>query len=96
MTQSEHAPNRKKQRVFNITLAILAGQVGCVTLLIVVGAVLGGLWLDKTFGTRPTLTIVLLVVSIPVSVVIMLFLARAAIGKIKAQANPPSPDRREE
>lgn len=96
MTQPGRASGNRKQQVINVTLAIVAGQVGCATLLIVVGAILGGLWLDSQFGTKPTLTIVLLVVSIPVSVIVMLFLARAAIGKIKAQANPPSPDRREE
>ncbi len=77
----------RKQRLFNITLAVAAGQVGCVTLFIVLAAVLGGLWLDARFSTKPTFTIILIVISIPISVIVMLILARAAIGRIKAQAD---------
>jgi F0F1-type ATP synthase assembly protein I len=96
MSLPERAPGNRRQQFINITLAIVAGQVGCATLIIVIGAILGGLWLDSHFGTKPTFTIALLVLSIPVSVIAMLFLARAAIGRIKAKANPPSTAQREE
>ncbi len=96
MSQPNRASGNRKQQVINITLAIVAGQVGCATLLIVIGAILGGLWLDSHFGTKPTFTIALLVISIPVSVIVMLFLARAAISRIKAQAYQQAPERREE
>ena len=36
----------KMQQVINLTLAGVAGAAGCLTLIIVVAAVLGGLWLD--------------------------------------------------
>lgn len=77
-----------KQYWLNLTLAGMAGQVGCVTLIIVVAAILGGLWLDAHFQSRPTFTLILLVLSIPVSVVAMLFIVRKVTSKIKAE--PPT------
>jgi MFS-type transporter involved in bile tolerance (Atg22 family) len=67
----------------NLTLAGVAAQVGCLTLVIVLGAVLGGLWLDARFETRPVITLVLVFTSIPVSLIFMFFLARSATAKIK-------------
>jgi F0F1-type ATP synthase assembly protein I len=73
----------RKQYWINMTLAIVAGQVGCLTLVIIMAAVLAGLWLDKTYGTKPTFTIGLLIASIPISLVIMFFVVRAAVTRIK-------------
>ena len=82
---------QKKQRAINTTIAILAGQVGCLTLIVLAAAVLGGMWLDARLGSKPTFTVGLLLVSIPVSVILMLVVARKAIAKIKTQpANPQS------
>ena len=50
----------------------LAGQVGCVTILILVGALVAGLWLDRQLHTRPWLTVGLLVISVPISMFAML------------------------
>jgi F0F1-type ATP synthase assembly protein I len=78
----------RKQYWINMTLAIVAGQVGCLTLVIILAAVLAGLWLDNTYGTKPTFTIGLLLASIPVSVVVMFFVVRTAVAKIKTGAAP--------
>lgn len=72
-----------KQRFLNLTIAALVGQIGCLTLLIVLGAVFGGLWLDARFGSKPAFTIGLLIVSIPVSLLLMMVIVRSAISKIK-------------
>jgi len=74
----------QKTSVFNVALAIVAGQVGFLTLVIVLAAVLGGLWLDNRFQTRPILTIALLIISIPISVLAMLIVVRGAVARIKA------------
>lgn len=83
MSQQTPDPKRNKQYWLNLTLAGIAGQVGCLTLVIVLGAVLGGLWLDASFHTRPLFTIVLLIASIPVSLAAMFFVVRLATSKIK-------------
>ena len=83
MSQRPEPQSDRKQYWLNLTLAGAAGQVGCVTLLIVVLAVLGGLWLDARFDTRPIFTLVLLVISIPVSLGAMLYIVRLVTSKIK-------------
>lgn len=77
----------RKQYWLNMTLAIAAGQVGCVTLVIVLAAALGGLWLDNTYGTKPAFTLGLLLASIPISLGIMFFVVRSAVARIKT--GPP-------
>lgn len=84
MTGNGHREADKKLSIVNVTLAIVACQVGFLTLVIVLGAILGGLWLDNRFHTRPTITIVLLLVSIPISVFVMLAVVRSAVARIKA------------
>ncbi len=88
-----HTPEPKKdnkQYWLNLTLAGAAGQVGCVTLIIILAAVLGGLWLDSRFNTKPVFTLVLIVASIPVSVLAMIYIVRMFTSKIKA--GPPKKD----
>lgn len=75
--------SNSKQRIINLTIAGLVGQVGCLTLVIILGAVLGGLWLDTHFDTKPAFIIGLMIVSIPVSIVVTLMIVRKAISKIK-------------
>ncbi len=60
--------NRPEGVAKNLALAGVVSQVGCVTVVIVVGALLGGLWADGLFNTKPLLTILFLLLSIPVSV----------------------------
>jgi hypothetical protein len=87
MIQKPESEQDRKQYWMNLTLAGAAGQVGCVTLLIVLGAILGGLWLDSRFDTRPMFTLILLIASIPISLVVMLKIVRLVTSKIKA--GPP-------
>jgi F0F1-type ATP synthase assembly protein I len=76
----------RKQKIFNLAMAVLVGQVGCLTLIIIMGALFGGLYLDNRFGSRPWFTLGLLIGSIPVSLAVMIYVSRAAIRKIKTQA----------
>ena len=92
MSQRPEPQNDRKQYWLNLTLAGAAGQVGCVTLVIIVLAVLGGLWLDARFDTRPVFTLVLLVLSIPISLAAMLYIVRLVTSKIKASPPLEKPD----
>ena len=94
MTLTDPDRKNQKQRIINLTLAAVAGQVGCLTLVIVLGAVLIGLWLDQYYGTRPMITLILVIASVPVSVVVMYYVARAAIRKIKVQSKQEKPEDR--
>ena len=77
----------------NLTIIGIFGQVGFLTLFIIVVALLGGLWLDKTFDTKPLFTIVLMVASVPVSLVSMYKVVMWATSRIKpADKTTPQED----
>ena len=82
MTQSEH----KGRGILNTLLVVMVGQVGCLTLVIILASVFGGLWLDQTFGTKPVFTLALLFAGVPVSVFVMLTVARRTLARLKDQA----------
>lgn len=60
----------------------VGGEVGCLTLVIVLVAVFGGIWLDKVLDTRPFFTVLLVLGSAPLSLVLTFWVARRAIGDI--------------
>ena len=64
-------------------LVVVIGQVGCLTLAVILASVFGGLWLDNQFGTKPVFTLVLLFAGIPVSVLLMLSISRKALARLK-------------
>jgi F0F1-type ATP synthase assembly protein I len=64
-------------------LIVVIGQVGCLTLLVIMASVLGGLWLDKVFGTKPVITLALLFAGIPLSVLLMLYASRKSLASWK-------------
>lgn len=88
MTEKTPSSENRKRSWLNMTIVALVGQVGCLTLVIVMGSVLAGLWLDNRFGTRPWFTLGLVVASIPVSLVVMVIVTRAAVKKIKTSPAP--------
>jgi len=86
MAQSE----KKAGSILNTLLIVMIGQVGCLTLIIILASVFGGLWLDNLFGTRPVITLVLLFAGIPVSVIVMLVVARRTLARLKEKAEKDS------
>jgi F0F1-type ATP synthase assembly protein I len=76
----------KGRGILNTLLIVMIGQVGCLTLIIIFGSVLVGLWLDNMFGTKPVITLVLLFAGIPISVLLMLTVARRTLARLKDQA----------
>lgn len=82
MAQSE----QKGRTILNSLLIVMIGQVGCLTLIIILASVFGGLWLDRTFGTKPVFTLVLLFAGVPVSVLVMLVVARRTLARLKEKA----------
>jgi F0F1-type ATP synthase assembly protein I len=86
MAQSE----QKGRSILNTLLIVMIGQVGCLTLVIILASVFGGLWLDNTFGTKPIFTLILLFAGIPVSVFVMLTVARKTLARLKDKAENES------
>lgn len=84
MSKTEHSPEKNKIPVAAIgTQALtIGGEVGCLTVFIVLVAVFGGLWLDNVLGTKPLLTLLFVLGSAPVALVLTFWLAKRAVKSI--------------
>lgn len=76
-------PTNQKNTTFNMALATVVGQVGCLTPVILIGALFAGLWLDSFFETRPLFTVIFIVVSAPIAVIALVFIVRKATNQLK-------------
>ena len=79
MSQPENRSNTR----FNTVLATVVGQVGCLTPVILLGALFAGLWLDRQFETKPLFTIIFIIGSAPISVFVLYRIVRTATAKLK-------------
>jgi F0F1-type ATP synthase assembly protein I len=73
----------RRQYAYNLTLAAVAGQVGCLTLVIIFGALIAGLWLDRSFATKPLFTILFMLASMPLTLYLMFRVVQGATNRIK-------------
>ena len=71
----------------------LGAQVGCVTLLVVIAALAGGLWLDKQLDSKPMFTIIFVLGSAPLSLLLTFWMAMRAIRDMQSSM-PPSTGRK--
>jgi len=69
---------------FNMKTLTVGGEVGCLTLIIVLAAVFGGLWLDNFFGTKPMITVIMVLASAPLSLVLTFWIAMRAVRNISS------------
>lgn len=65
-------------------------QAGCAGVVLILGAVLLGRWLDGQLGSAPWVTLVLIVLSMPVSLLFMFRIVMRSVERLQA------PDRSEE
>ena len=76
-----------------MALGGILGQVGCLTVAVVLLALGAGLWLDARLGTRPAFTLVLVLGSVPVTLYLMFRIvlagARRLQGAPDASPSPP-------
>ena len=79
--------NRQNLPVFGLRMAGLGAEIGCLTLVVVLVGVFGGIWLDRVLGTKPIFTILLVFGSAPLSLAFTYWLAMRAVK----DANPPPP-----
>ena len=82
--------------LFNATTAVVLGQVGFLTLVIILAAVGIGLFLDRQFDTKPLITIILILGSIPVSLFITVRTVKRVLKrptvKPESDESPHDPD----
>ena len=77
--------NRPEGIAKNLALAGMLSQLGCVTVVIVVGALLIGVWMDSVFNTRPVFIVVFLLLSIPVSLYSLVRVALSTAAQLQAE-----------
>ena len=61
-SSSNRGPN-----LINRVVVKIAVEVGCLTLVIILAALILGLWLDQKLDTRPLFTIILMIASMPMT-----------------------------
>jgi len=87
MSQTGDSPEQKTAlSKFNLTLAVVAGLVGFLTVVIILVAFLAGRWLDNQFGNEALFTVILMVASVPVTLVVMFWVVRSVTARF---AKPP-------
>ncbi len=80
MNSGNQSPDRARATyALGAKFMLVGGEIGCLTLVIVLGAVFGGLYLDRLFGTKPLLTILLVLASAPLSLILTFFIAKRAV-----------------
>ena len=83
-----HAGRDRKELNQSVVLGAVVGQVGCLTLVIVLAALFGGLWLDGKFGTKPVITLVLMLASVPLNLIAMFWIVRKATSRLQEKSQP--------
>ncbi len=81
--------------VRNMALASVAGQAGCMTVVLIFMALFAGMFLDSRLDTHPVFTIGFVLLSVPVSLYAMIRLMLSSVAAIKPAPPPPdesSPD----
>ncbi|NPA27414.1 MAG: AtpZ/AtpI family protein [Chloroflexi bacterium] len=84
----------KQRYAMNLALAAVASQVGLLTTFIIIVSLLLGLWLDARFNTRPLWTVILLVASVPVTLVLMFWIVRRTVSRITPSTTPKQEEQR--
>lgn len=96
MSQTNPKEGKNRRYTFNLALAAVAGQVGCLTTVIVVAALLVGLFIDSRLDTRPTFTILITVLSIPVTLGAMFWIVRRVTSRLKPVPTTKNEEAQEE
>ena len=86
MNQTQGQPQKPSSKVYTLGFApvVVGGEVGCLTLFIVIIALVAGLWLDRVFSTRPMFTVILLLGSAPFSLFLTFWVATRSIKQMTA------------
>lgn len=86
MTQASKPPEHKPaQPIIPMKFAEVGVQVAFITLGIVLISVFGGLWLDRILGTKPLLTVILVVASAPLSLFLTIWVAMRAVRDLPSK-----------
>jgi F0F1-type ATP synthase assembly protein I len=92
MNEPKDPGKNRRQYAINLTMAAVAGQVGCITLVIVFGALIAGLLIDRWFSTKPLFTILFMIASMPVTLYVMYRVVEGATRRIRPVVEKNKPE----
>ena len=90
MTGAGQGP-RQDQASLSLTLVSLISQSGCVTVAIIGVALVGGLWLDGRFDSKPLFTLLLVLGSVPVTLYLMVRILTSGLAKLQSGKGETTP-----
>ncbi|MEJ2447940.1 MAG: AtpZ/AtpI family protein [Anaerolineales bacterium] len=94
--QTNKIKSKPYASLLNTQVYTITAEVGCLTLLIVLAALIGGLWIDNQFNTKPLFTIILMVASVPLTMVVLIRLVRRSMIVPEEEPDDDQPLEKEE
>jgi len=94
--QTNKTKSKPYASLLNTQVYTITAEVGCLTLLIVLAALIGGLWIDNQFNTKPLFTIILMVASVPLTMVVLIRLVRRSMTVPEEEPDDDQPLVKEE
>ena len=82
----------KDKDEFRTAVVTTVVWVAGLTLVVIFAALFLGIWLDRLLETKPAFTIILMIISIPVTLFLTLRVVRQATAKIKPDARKVIPE----
>lgn len=64
-------------------------QVGCLTVIVLLAALAGGLWLDTQFNSRPLFTLFLVLGSVPITVYLLFRIVLSGMKRLQPTNQSP-------
>ncbi len=86
-----NTPRPPEIKLLNFSVVVIAAQAGCAAVLVILVALVGGLWLDSQAGQRGIFTVILIILSVPVSLTLMLRIALVTARRL-SRPREPRPD----
>lgn len=74
-------------RIKNVSIAGILALTGCLNILIALGALFIGLWIDRQTGQRGIATVCLVAASAPISIFLMVRLALTLVKQLEKRKN---------
>ncbi len=81
MSNTPKKLNKQQQEAINRQLKPVYSKVGSLTFFVGLAALLVGLWIDRTYNTKPIFMLVCVIVSIPLVLFINTRMMRSAVKK---------------
>lgn len=76
------------KQLSNLKVALIISMTACLNIIIALGALVLGLWIDEFMGWRGVATVTLMLISFPLSLYLMVRLALMSVKRFGTSTNP--------